>query len=476
MSDVWTAMPTAVADLAGIADASGLSGPARVWADALFSEFGRHAEKNAELKRYYDGEVRVRDYGVTAQQESDQSCYWPQKAVDALAERVRLVGFEFADGADHMAAIERENDIVLAYNDHVPSRNLYGCMAATVTRNRAGRPVVRFHSAETFTAIPDSSMRDGMVAAGLAIGRMERTEWSPQAAVPTVVNLFLPGDVVELRQVGRARWVASSGPTREADPMLYVLPHKGVGTTAPFGRTCITRFVRDLTDDAIRCLWHMQVSGSYYSVPKLMLTNLTARQYDAMMEDKDKYQLDRLLLAEQNPDGSTMVPTQLSGNSPQPFVDELMCLAKQFSGATSVPLNSLGIVQDNPSSAEAITAAREDMCLVATQDIQRDRRILRRVALAAMAVEQNVAVDELDEGRAGVMPKFADPMPESKAARGDRAMKLASVREGFGSTDLCALMMGVDEADLPKVRSDEQRAATAAIAQSIFGGSDGSAA
>jgi hypothetical protein len=33
-------------------------------------------------------------------------------------------------------------------------------------------------------------------------------------------------------------------------------------------------------------------------------------------------------------------------------------LAAQFAGETGVPLNSLGVVQDNPSSAEAIYATR----------------------------------------------------------------------------------------------------------------------
>jgi len=249
-----------------------------------------------------------------------------------------------------------------------------------------------------------------------------------------------------------------------------VFCHDGTGTMNPFGRTRITRFVRTLTDDAIRCMWHMQVAGAYYSVPKLMLTNLTARQYDAMMEDKDKYQLDRLLLAEQNPDGSTMVPTQLSGNSPQPFVDELRALACQFSGATGVPLNSLGIVQDNPSSAEAIQAAREDICLVAEDDIAADKWTLRRVAMCAMAVNEGIPTDQLTERQRSVSAHFANPTIPSLNARASFVQMVSSVDDGFGKTSVGREMLGFDSATIARLESDEVKAATADMARQIFGG------
>ena len=271
------------------------------------------------------------------------------------------------------------------------------------------------------------------------------------------------------------QWVATDGPSDEPEPSLYVLAHKPMGSTAPFGRTRVNRFVRDITDDAIRCLWHMQVSAAYYSVPKLLMLNLTSRQYDEMMAaGKDKYQLDRVLLGEQNPDGTTAQVSQLSGNSPQPFIDELMALAKQFAGITSVPLNSLGIVQDNPSSADAIQAAREDICLVAEQDIAEDREVLRRVAMAAMAQAGNVTIDELTEHQRGVMASFEEPMLHSRSEMADWAVKVSSMRPGFGETDVAAEMVGIRKAELPRMKADERRAASQAASQAIFGGSLGS--
>ena len=470
--DTWRQVD-AMCELTGIADAAGITDDARRWVGDLAAEYSRHMAHNNLLRDYYDGRVSVSDYGVTADIANDQTCHWPQKAGDALADRIRLEGFAAGNDADQadIDAIAARTNLVSNYNRHLPVKLIYGCMAATVNRGRDGHSRVRFHSAETFTALPSPDYTDGVVAGGLAIARREVTPWSNGNIVPTVVNLHTPYDVGEFRQVASGQWAYSPGPVREGTPTLYVFAHDGTGTLAPFGRTRITKFVRTLTDDAIRCLWHMQISGAFYSMAKLWMTGLTDEQFDSVMENKSKYQLSRILALTVGADGETPPNIgQLSGNSPQPFIDELRALACQFSGATGVPLNSLGIVQDNPSSAEAIQAAREDICLVAERDIEADKSTLARVMRAALAIERNVTVDEL--GDVDIKARFASPMLYSLSAKADWATKVASIRQGFGDTDVAARMVGIDEADLASVKSDEARAATNAAISAFFGASD----
>jgi len=471
--NLWQPLSAATVDLSGIKQADGLTEETAWLAGILVDEYAEHASHNETLRRYYDGKVIVSDYGVGADIPNDQTCHWPSKAVDALADRITLERFNTPDDYDDSAllSILDGSNVVNAYNRHLAPKLLYGCMAATVTRNRAGHAVVRFHSAETFTAIPSPDGKEGVVGAGLAIARIERTPWSNGTPVPTIVNLHLPGNVVELRQVAAGQWMAEDGFTPESEPSLYVFCHDGTGTMNPFGRTRITRFVRALTDDAIRCMWHMQVAGAYYSVPKLALLNLLPEQYEAVVDNKLKYQLDRVIATEidENGDAKTAIQ-QLSGNSPQPFVDELRALACQFSGATGVPLNSLGIVQDNPSSAEAIGASREDICLIAQRDIEADRKTIERVMRAALAVERNVTTDQLDESDRSITASFADPLIHSRSEMADWVVKVNAVRPGFGQTDVAARMVGISDADLDAVKSDEARAASSAAFNAIFGG------
>ena len=469
--DTFRPLRMGVVDLDGITRAAGLTEETAMWAQLLADEYAEHTAHNEMLRRYYDGRVKVSDYGSKADVPNDQTCHWPAKAVDALADRITLERFNAPDDYDRaeLDAIVEDNNVINGYNRHLVPKLLYGCMAATVTRNRAGRPVVRFHSAETFTAIPSPDGKDGVVGAGLAIARQEFTPWSNRQMVPTIVNLHLPGNVVQLRQVAAGEWVAEDGISAEREPSLYVFSHDGTGTMNAFGRTRITRFVRTLTDDAIRCMWHMQISGAYYSVPKLALLNLLPEQYEAVVDNKLKYQMDRVLATEVDESGGPGTTVQqFSGNSPQPFVDELRALASQFSGATGVPLNSLGIVQDNPSSAEAIGAAREDICLIASRDIEQDKRTLAKVIRAAIAIGRNTTVERLDEDVLGIKASFAKPMLYSDAARADWATKVNSIRPGFGQTDVAARMVGIDDADLESVKSDETRAASAAAFNAIF--------
>lgn len=470
-SDPWITLGGVDAAFSGIMDAAGITDEAKQWIERLAAEYASHVGHNAELKNYYDGRVSVSDYGVTADIPNDQTCHWPQKAVDSLADRIRLERLAVPDGDQGaLDSVVGRNDLVANYNRHVACKLLYGCMASTVNRDADGRALVRFHSAETFTALPSPDYTDGVVAAGLAIARREVTPWSDGRIVPTIVNLHAPYNVGEFRQVDSGRWVYTDGPTLEPLPTLYVFSHKGTGTLSPFGQTRITQFVRTLTDDAIRCMWHMQVSGAFYSMAKLYMTGLTNEQFDAVMENKSKYQLSRLLALTTGADGQNPNVGQLSGNSPQPFIDELRALACQFSGATGVPLNSLGIVQDNPSSAEAIGAAREDICLIAERDIEADRSTLRRVCRAALAVDSNTTVDGLDEGDAAVVASFASPMLYSLSARTDAALKVASVDGAFAGSDEFRRMVGFDEAAIAQMRSDEARRATDAAVSAIFGG------
>ena len=472
--DTFRPLHVSIDGFGGITSASGATKDVSSLASDLMDEYALHIGHNRMLREYFDGKVKVSDYGVTADIPNDQRCYWPQKAVEALAERIVLERLNLPAEADRTAldAIIGRNDLIVNYNRHVPAKLTFGCMAATVSRVSGRGAVVRFHSAETFTALPSPDFTDGCVAAGMAIARRERTPWSNGELVPTVVNLYSPRNIGEFRQVAAGQWVYSHGAVREEIPMLFVFAHKATGTLAPFGRTRISSFVRTLTDDAIRCMWHMQVSGAFYSMPKVYMLNLTDDQFDSIMENKSKYQLSRMLALTPNDQSDANVQVgQLSGNSPQPFIDELRALACQFSGATGVPLNSLGIEQDNPSSAEAIQVAREDICLAAERDTEADKATMRRVVRAALAVEGNTTTDRLGpEG--DVMPKFASPMLHSLSAKADWVTKVNSVREGFGGTDVAALMMGIDEADLPGVKSDEAVAASSSAISAIFGGSD----
>lgn len=90
----------------------------------------------------------------------------------------------------------------------------------------------------------------------------------------------------------------------------------------------------------------------------------------------------------------------------QPHIDYMRSLAARFSGETNVPLSELGMVTDNPASAEAVYAAKESM-IVDAQNLNADNgEALRDVAPMALAVFNGTDL-AIERARGlAIQPKF----------------------------------------------------------------------
>ena len=161
---------------------------------------------------------------------------------------------------------------------------------------------------------------------------------------------------------------------------------------------------------------------------------------------------------------------RIQSASPQPYIDSIQAHGKLFSGATGVPLNSLGIVQDNPASAEAIAAQREDICVAAEDCIESNREAMLNVAIMAMAVGNNTTPDGLTAEQLSVVPYFKNPMRPSLAATADAMIKVAGVLDGFAQTREFLANMGFTPTEVESVRSQLDAAANQRALMSIMGG------
>lgn len=422
-------------ELANITNAAGLDAGAKTALEQLVEVYKKHQGTNRMLGQYYECKQPTPSIGINNIPETvdvPTRCDWAAKAVTSVSERVRMSGFTFAgDYKDAtLERIERANGLSANFNRHVASELVHGCMFATVQRN--GETVaVRTHTAETAAAIWDVAAQ--RIAAGFVIADTRRTKWSPSTPVPVQVNLHLPHRVVVLTQHSAGKWSAVSNPTPLGRPMMEAFCFRPTGAK-PFGQTRITPAVRYYVDEVQRTLRYMAVSGALYAVPKDILTGVTKDQLKAMEGSKFSVMVTSLFMATRDNDGNAPDYKRLQAASPQPYIDSIATYAKLFSGATGVPLNSLGIVQDNPASAEAIAAQREDICVAAEDCIETNRESMRNVALMAMAVAENKTMDQLTDEQLTVMPDFKNPMRPSLASTADAYVKIAGVLDGFAQT------------------------------------------
>ena len=457
-------------NISGISYATGLS---REDADALRDLVDVHesvSARNRLLDSYYESDHRPQKIGIdNIPDEVDPGvrCDWARKAVTSVSERVRMDGFVFEGDYEDpaLASVLAANDLNGEFNRHVASELTHGCMFATVQRDGASVSV-RMHSAKTSAAIWDTAA--GRIGSGLVLADVRRFDWS-SAPVPSQVNMHLPGRVVIIRRTGPASWAAETMATPIDRPMMEAFCFRATGTK-PFGETRITPTVRYLVDEVERTMRYMAVSSAFYATPQRYLMGLTDEQYDAMVGNKWKAYIGSMLLGTRDDDGNTPTAGQFSATSPQPYIDAIQTYAKLFSGATGVPLNSLGIVQDNPSSAEAIDAQREDICTAAEDCIESNRASMREVALMAMAVAGNTTVDALTDEQRTVTPHFRNPRTPSLASTADAMVKIAGVLDGFSQTREFLTGMGFEAAEVESIRSQLSAGENRRALLSLMGG------
>lgn len=450
--------------------ARGLDSEAKGALDALLDVNARTRGRNARLTAYYEGDYTAAQLGVkTVPDEArvPECCGWPRKAVTCVSERSRFEGFAFEGDADpSLAAAVDRSGLAVAYARNLDAQLTHGCMFATVDR-RGADPVVRFHTAESAAATWDPV--EGRIESGLVLADCRRTEWSPTQAVPTQLNMHLPDRVVVLHRTDLSRWTAESLPHPMGRPMMEAFAFRATGMK-PFGQSRITKTVRTIAEDVVRTLQDMAVSAAFYAAPQKWLMGITEDQFEALVNNKWSTYIGSILLGTLDPDtGHAPTAGQFQAATPQPYIDLLRTYAQMFSAETGVPLNSLGIVQDNPSSAEAIQASREDICMVVEDLNDANGQSLRNVALMAMAVAADTTPERLSDAQRSVTARFRKPLEPTMAATADAMSKLAAVDPAFAGTRVYYEGLGFDEATVRRIMSDRRRAQGQAQLSDLLG-------
>nr|DAI68029.1 MAG TPA: PORTAL PROTEIN [Caudoviricetes sp.] len=133
-------------------------------------------------------------------------------------------------------------------------------------------------------------------------------------------------------------------------------------------------------------------------------------------------------------------------------------LATQFSAATGLSVTDTGVINDaNPTSSDAILAQSQTLITLAEQLNAGNASALKTIALMAEAIEANKSFDELDESEKDIIAHFKNPAMPSVAVTADAALKIASARQNFAGTDTFLEMIGFDQADIRRIKSQEQR-------------------
>lgn len=434
--------------------------------------YNYHQAGNAKKQRYYNGKISLNEVNLGIALPASISnleigCSWGAKTVDVLAAHSMFDGFVAEDGTDseEMNAIMQRNHLVAEYNKAVKEELKYGCAFAAVS-GTIGDARVRFYSPNCAAAAWNAA--EGHIRYGFAFEDNRRDE-SDVAWSPDNVNFYTDTDIWVLEKQGGG-WNATQVPHEFNEPLMVALVWDATNDK-PFGQSRLKSSIRKLIQGYVRTLANATIGLEFATSPQKYLLGISDEQYDVLVGTKFQQYVGSILYSTSNPEtGENPSFGQLSQGSLEPHVQMLRMLATQFSAATGLTVTDTGVVNDaNPTSSDAIIAQSQTLILLAEQLNTANGDALHRIGKMALAIELGTTPDELTDGNKGMIAHFKNPAMPSVAVTSDAAIKIASARPEFAGTDTFLEMIGFAQADIRRIRAQEQRQRGEAILTEEFG-------
>ena len=418
----------------------------------LIQVYEAKRKRNALRSVYYDGKQALQDFGVSIppaiRSQAETTLEWVKTGVHALTDRSVFEGFVAPDEGDDpfgLAELLDANSFGAEFDQAKVSSAQHACSFLTVSHGDAasGEPDVLIlpRAADESAALWDYRRR-GLRGFLSVVSRDE-------TGMPDGLIFYSPEHVTTVERRDGRLVVAD----RRRNPLgrvtvapLTLRPE----LKRPFGHSRITRAAMYYTDAAMRTLLRAEGQAEIYNAPE---TWVLGADQAAFGTDRWKAVMGRLKVISRDEDGEVPEVHRFNGASPQPHIDQLRMWASLFAGDQGLALSSLGIVQDNPSSAEAIYAAKEDLII----DTQKANESWGRGAVLAARLALELR-DGVEPGQAfRLSAQFTDPARVSPTAAADAFAKRASVIPGFAESEVGLESAGLTREQIIRFQSERRR-------------------
>lgn len=418
--------------------------------------------RNRLRYRYYNGKNVLKDFGISIPPSLltvETVVGWPQKAVDTMAVRCRFDGFKSPDPEvqDMLDGIAQRSRLGVKFRQAAESTLIHSCCFAAVTMDGDGRSRIDFYSAEQAAARWDDTA--GRIAYGIVIDLFEDGK-------PSVVTLHASDVVIRAWDTGAGFWDWSYQPIAMGRPTMASIAYRPT-FNKPFGQSRITRAVMSITDSAVREALRTEISAEFFTSPQKYLLGADRDAFE--QTTKWEAYIGNIFAVGRDENGDLPQFGQLSQGSMQPHTEYYRSLAARFSGETNVPISTLGVIHDQPASAEAIYAASEPLIIECSDFNDGARETMRTLALMALAGEVDAPMDDMDERFYDFTVNFCNPAMPSIVSQTDAMVKIASMVPGFAGTDTFWEQIGFTEDMRKKVENEIRRNSGALDLASILG-------
>lgn len=422
----------------------------------LLRRLYKKRKRNRLRSTYYNGRNELHDIGYSLPpiaKDIDIVVGWPEKAVEGLANRVRLDGVLPDEGTELSATVDHlleDNDLAqMAQSVHTDAF-VHSCsfVAVLAGDTSIGEPEAILQEFTADTATGEWDKRRKRLKTALLFETDDSSENITAAYLMTyeqTITIIPTGDGWHVSE----RYVDGSG--RIPCELFAFKPD----SKRHFGRSRISRTVMSLTDSAVRTFTRSEMQAELYSVPPRYFLNADESIFtddDGNLIPKWKVLLDQTLVLPYNERVDKQVEVgQFQQASFEPHVAQLRQTATMFASATSLPPDAMGVLTDNPSSAEAIDKATKELCLLAEECHvwfgKPWERIIARAQLAAGT----------DGDLQAVHPLWRNPSTPSKAAAADLALKLVQGKVLQPDSEVTYDMLDFTDQQRRTLRGEQRR-------------------
>lgn len=386
-----------------------------------------------ELERYYTGTQDLSFLSPEAKvalgtRFARMASNLPRLSVTSLAERLRITGFVGADIWPDWLRLDLDQLSTVAHREAL----LFGQSMVIVWADNTGNPLVSVESPKQVAVISDPGTR-------VVTSAVKR--WRTQTTTEAVV--YLPDQVIRLRADTPGAATAGFYVVETLDNPIGVVPVVpirntdliGVYTPNANGFTDVgcseIADLMPLVDGLNKVLTDMLVTSEYVGQPRRWATGIELVERPKLDQDGNP-----VLDDDGNPVMDTVSPIpegdrlmtaesdqakfgQLDAASLNGYENAVNVLLGQIMAVSALPAHYVGVMHDNPSSADAIRSAEASLTARAEARQQVFGRAWEQVARLMVAVR-----DGADPATVNVRVQWADAATRSVAQEADATVKL----------------------------------------------------
>lgn len=387
---------------------------------------------NQERIEYADAERTLQEIGFSIPDYMKDAFQtplgWAEKVYKVPSRRIRPDGFSLVRSSSLLDEVEEifyEHHTVMMERMAIEASLELGPAFVFVTpgdpANNEPRVLITARNALDATAETDN--------------RTGRTLRALEVVSAREYLLYLPGVTKRIALSDKTSDYEVTTSHRGIPGRVMVTPYVwGKSLRRPYGKSRITKPIMGFVNAGVRTLLRQEVTAEFYSSPQRALLGANKAHFTGP-DGKPISPLQALIGGiwglpdiRDEETGDLVRPKieQLTQASFQPHGEMMRGLAMQVSGESSIPVAYLGVLHDNPSSADAIRANESDMINMLMDELDNYGVARVQVARDVAALLNNGWTDAMDKELRGLQANFRDPGTVTKSEQSDAGLKYVS--------------------------------------------------